>query len=86
MRQMRWRRWQLDEGDVVSGRGGRIARIVGVTRRARVVRVAIVAWIGVDPRVAHLQEKQVLVDVISDHVVINFRCNSATGYRQRSPR
>lgn len=86
MRQMRRRRRQLNEGDVVSGRGGRIAWVARVTRRARIVRIAIAVRVWVDPRVAYFQEKQVLVDVISDHIVINFRCNSATGYRQRSPR
>lgn len=72
-------RRQLDEGDVVQGRGG-VTGIAVVSRRAR---ITIAAGIRIDPRMGHFQQKLVLVDVISDYLVVNFRCNSATAQDKR---
>lgn len=56
------------EGHVVA-HVRRVARVVA--GRSRSLRVLV------HPRMRHFEEEHVLVHVISDHVVINFRCNSA---------
>lgn len=72
-------RGQLDESNVVQSRGG----VAGIAVVSRWARITIAAGIWIDPRMGHLQQKLVLVDVISDYLVVNFRCNSATAQDKR---
>lgn len=64
---------QLDQRDVVDG----LHAVVRVRGRAAGIAIRpLLLLLRREPRVRHLQQEQVLVHVVPDHVVINFRCNS----------
>lgn len=71
---------QLDERHVVD-RVHAVARVRG--RTAGIAIRSLLLLLRRQPRVRHLQQEQVLVHVVADHVVINFRCNSVVGEENR---
>ena len=70
---------QLDQRDVVAG----LEAIVRIGGRAARIAVTFLLLFRRQPRVRDLQKEEILVHVVTDHVVVNFRCNSVMSEKGR---
>ena len=64
--------WQFYEGDVVT----RLHTVSGIWRRARTRSCSFLLLFGRQSRMRNFEQKDILVNVVANHLVVHLRCNS----------